>query len=193
VPLARHLTQTTHTHREQWLDTLVRDHPGIQRIVEIGVFRGRFASQILTRFPDAEYLGVDPWRRMGRHAELTAARLAPWPGVTLRRVTSLQAAAEYQGLADLVYIDGSHHRTHVLADLRAWSRLVRPGGIVAGHDYTPSWPGVIAAVQAFMVEAEIPAWSITRGCGDGSRDPPTFFWVVPDHPRAKQDIPREAL
>ncbi len=36
---------------------------------------------------------------------------------------------------DCVYIDGAHNETAVTDDIRAWIWKIRPGGILAGHDY----------------------------------------------------------
>ena len=36
---------------------------------------------------------------------------------------------------DFVYIDGDHHYTNVLADIRAWWPKVRSGAFLGGHDY----------------------------------------------------------
>ncbi len=36
---------------------------------------------------------------------------------------------------DFVFIDADHRYEYVRDDINAWARVVRPGGIVAGHDY----------------------------------------------------------
>jgi predicted O-methyltransferase YrrM len=36
---------------------------------------------------------------------------------------------------DFVYIDANHDYSHVLEDIEAWAKIVKPGGIVSGHDY----------------------------------------------------------
>lgn len=36
---------------------------------------------------------------------------------------------------DFVYIDGDHFYDRVLEDLTEWSKIVKPGGIISGHDY----------------------------------------------------------
>lgn len=49
---------------------------------------------------------------------------------------------------DFVFIDGRHTFGDVMADIELWSKLVRKGGIIAGHDYNhPSYPGVTRAVN----------------------------------------------
>jgi cephalosporin hydroxylase len=34
-----------------------------------------------------------------------------------------------------VYLDADHSKAGVLADLKLWMPKVRPGGVIAGHDY----------------------------------------------------------
>lgn len=49
---------------------------------------------------------------------------------------------------DFVFIDGRHTFGDVMADIELWRKIVRPGGIIAGHDYKhPSYPGVTRAVN----------------------------------------------
>jgi len=50
---------------------------------------------------------------------------------------------------DFVFIDGRHTFGDVVADIELWSQCVRPGGIIAGHDYKhESYPGVTSAINA---------------------------------------------
>lgn len=53
---------------------------------------------------------------------------------------------QYGGEADMVFIDASHDEASVRRDIRTGMRLVKRGGIIAGHDLSPAWPGVVAAV-----------------------------------------------
>ena len=49
---------------------------------------------------------------------------------------------------DVVYLDGDHRGDAVRRDVRAWQSRVRPGGMLAGHDYgNPLYPGLTAAVD----------------------------------------------
>jgi len=41
----------------------------------------------------------------------------------------------------------------VSADLGDWSGLVRPGGIICGHDYSDSWPGTKRAWDEFFARS----------------------------------------
>ena len=37
----------------------------------------------------------------------------------------------------------------VKADINGWYSKVRIGGIIAGHDYSTDWPGIMKAVNEF--------------------------------------------
>ena len=49
------------------------------------------------------------------------------------------------GSIDLVFIDAAHDYESVKADIEAWLPKVR--GVIAGHDYIPTYPGVMKAVD----------------------------------------------
>jgi predicted O-methyltransferase YrrM len=48
---------------------------------------------------------------------------------------------------DFVFIDLSHTYEDTLREIRTYLPKIKPGGIIAGHDYHPEWPGVIKAVN----------------------------------------------
>lgn len=56
---------------------------------------------------------------------------------------------------DFVFIDAGHTYNEVVADINDWLPKVRPGGIIAGHDYTSkSWPEVAKAVNKVLTDVE---------------------------------------
>ena len=73
---------------------------------------------------------------------------------------------------DFVYIDGFHEFDYVMSDLIFWTPKVRPGGIVAGHDYYPFFrSGVIQAADTYTKMHNINTWYVTRERHS------SFFWV----------------
>lgn len=53
-----------------------------------------------------------------------------------------------EGEIDLLYIDADHSYEGTKTAIELWSKHIRPGGIIAGHDYNQnSWPGVVQAVD----------------------------------------------
>jgi predicted O-methyltransferase YrrM len=66
---------------------------------------------------------------------------------------------------DFVFIDGNHAFEFVVRDIAGWSKKVREGGIVCGHDYmdysrTRKWRQmqVKYAVEAWMQANKIHPW-----------------------------------
>ncbi len=52
-------------------------------------------------------------------------------------------------VADLIYIDGPHDEEPVLSDMNLYWDVLRPGGVMFGDDYSPSYCGVPQAVGRF--------------------------------------------
>ena len=136
--------------------------------VEIGTHHAIFADQFMSRFRGSIYL-VDPWAE--KHADfptfypavsdvsvsreddmLTAKTIMEKYGdrVHFMRTTSDEAASyRMDETADFVYIDGLHDYGNISRDIELWYPKVKPGGIIAGHDYHPDLPDVIRAVDEF--------------------------------------------
>lgn len=164
---------------------------GLKVGAEIGVDRGLFSQDICQANPGVKLFGVDPWQDYPEYAEVytepysekcrveAIARLAPYD-VTLIRKKSMDALADFgDDSLDFVYIDGNHAYEFVKDDITGWSRKVRPGGIISGHDYCrPKNParrarqGVIQAVNEYVAENKILPWFIFRGSKCSG-----YFWV----------------
>jgi predicted O-methyltransferase YrrM len=64
---------------------------------------------------------------------------------------SVTAASQYANHSlDFVFIDGGHTYEEVVVDITAWRHKVRAGGVLAGHDYHPDFPGVRRAVFGLL-------------------------------------------
>ena len=51
------------------------------------------------------------------------------------------------GSLDGIYIDSVHTYDEVAATIKRWHPKVKPNRWIAGHDYTPDFPGVIRAIN----------------------------------------------
>jgi len=104
------------------------------------------------------------------------AKLQPWLGsrAQLLVAATAEAAAGWgPGHFDLVFVDAAHSEAAVAADLAAWAPLVRPGGVLAGHDYCQAFPGVIRAAHAAL-----PRGQVLHLAPDA-----VFWWHMPGGPR----------
>jgi hypothetical protein len=70
--------------------------------------------------------------------------------LTAHRGPSAETARAFADSSlDFVFIDARHTYEAAREDIAAWWPKVKPGGLIAGHDYTNS-PGVRAAVDEFV-------------------------------------------
>lgn len=144
---------------------------------EIGVDKGEFSQKFCQA--GLQLYAIDPWASYpdysgpdGNQArfdylyEYTKAKLAPLPHCHLVRKTSMQAVTDFaDNNLDFVYIDANHQLKYVIEDLVEWSKKVRPGGAICGHDYiytaskTPAGTcHVIYALRAFTQAYHIDNW-----------------------------------
>jgi hypothetical protein len=120
--------------------------------VEVGVSQGNFAAEILTEWKSCKtYKLIDLWAHQENYIDVsnvknsefieffnrTKMTLKPWQNITeYYRMYSTEAAKQIQTESlDFAYIDARHDYCGVMEDLEAYWPLVKPGGIMAGHDY----------------------------------------------------------
>ena len=63
------------------------------------------------------------------------------------------------GSLDFVYLVDRHYRTALRERLNTWAKKVRPGGILAGHNYLD---GVLPSGH-FEVKSTVDEWALERG------------------------------
>jgi len=126
---------------------------------EIGVLAGAYAMVLCEAIPRLKYYGIDSWYvggKMKNHAhrgkyEQAKKNLAPYDATLIRKL-SMDAVKDFEDSSlDFVYIDGNHQFDYVVADIIEWTKKVKKGGIVSGHDYvTANKCGVIPAVNGYI-------------------------------------------
>jgi predicted O-methyltransferase YrrM len=146
----------------EWLEQQTK---GAALAVEFGSWCGR-SSMALSA---AKLLVcVDTWAGSPEHADIVAT-VNPWEtwhdtmrdGVRAGAVRPIRGnlrhawvsdglLSQFNDRADLVFVDANHDFTNVLADISLAYRLVRPGGIVAGHDYGTDWECVKMVVDEYV-------------------------------------------
>ena len=120
---------------------------------EIGVKEGQFSEYLLGHWQGKVLYSVDPWREFGqaeyhdadnvsqheqdRNFEKTVRRLARFGDRSKAlRATSAEAAKTIPDASlDFVYLDARHDYASVKEDIGLWYPKVKPGGVLAGHDY----------------------------------------------------------
>jgi hypothetical protein len=147
---------------------------------EIGVRSGNYSLELLSKNPNLHMRCIDTWapyakvsqERQDKHYRHCQDKLAPYK-VDIMKMGSLDALPLVPDESlDFVYIDGRHEFPFVIQDLIGWSKKVKQGGVISGHDYYNFYRGgVILAVDAFTRAYNIQPWYITKELQ------PSFFWV----------------
>jgi hypothetical protein len=123
---------------------------GLKKGAEIGVSKGRYSKWLFSIIKKLKLFCVDPWAVYDGYVELhdpkgqplydgyfeeTKKRLEGKNAVFIRKF-SMDAVNDFRDNSlDFVFIDGNHTFEYVIDDIAAWSKKVRKGGIISGHDY----------------------------------------------------------
>ncbi len=144
--------------------------------VEVGTEQGEYA-EVMARYATVLYC-VDAWKahkgyrdhtrqsKLDRFYEITNNRLKDFNNIWLMRDFSMNAVKKFpDNWLDFVYIDANHDYEHVTEDIIEWTKKVKPGGIVSGHDYTKrkgqdKYYDVVRAVNDYVdkYEKELTIW-----------------------------------
>lgn len=154
---------------------------------EIGTERGYFAKTLLDANPKLKLSCIDAWTvykgyrdhtrqdKLDRYYEETKKLLKPYT-CTIIKDWSMDAVKKFKdGSLDFVYIDSNHDFKNVTDDIAEWSRKVRKGGIVSGHDYVrvrssvecqvkdvvDAW-GHAYGIKIEVTKEEFPSWFYTK-------------------------------
>jgi len=143
---------------------------------EIGVNKGRFSEWICHQMRKNKpklYL-VDPYKSYKEYSEYldqaemdafyesAKVKLAKYNCEFVKKM-SMEAVKDFNDNSlDFVYIDGNHDFQFVVNDIAEWSKKVKPGGIVSGHDYSPYMFQVREAVDGWVRSRHIKPWFLTE-------------------------------
>jgi hypothetical protein len=172
----KHLSRSSGSRSDLWANFV--NHIQAGTLLEIGVWKGAFASCILSRCASVKrYYMIDPWRnlddwnkpcnRMDTEFEkcfreaMEATQFAELKRVVLRGTTTEVIGRIPDGNLDFVYIDGDHTLRGIAIDLISAYAKVRMGGFVAGDDLVPNiWqhgrnfePTLVFPFAAYFAEA----------------------------------------
>ncbi len=122
---------------------------GFRTGAEVGVSSGYYSKHLCSFCPKFKLYSIDAWQLFSgcTHGETQAgmnslyqkavARLASFKNNQIIRDWSMNAVKLFKNESlDFVYIDAAHDYQSVHKDISVWSKRVKKGGIIAGHDYT---------------------------------------------------------
>ncbi len=121
--------------------------------LEIGSFAGESAEIFMASGKFACLHCVDPWMDEQEKTHKAEARFDERHGSDPRVVKHKGVLRDcFRALPDFdfIYIDGDHNYVPVMRDIGQAMLLLKPGGILAGHDYGQHCPGVVHAVNEYF-------------------------------------------
>jgi len=138
----------------------------MESIAEIGSYKGKSTAALLAGCP-GKVTAIDHWKGSLDSNGVTQNLLEIEDGyaafmenvgsaanLKIMKMSSLEAAGKLNGTVfDLVFIDGEHTYEAAKADGQTW--LPKARKIIAFHDYSEKWPGVIQAVQEMFGEVKV--------------------------------------
>lgn len=148
------------SHQE--LEFLARAARGLTKILEVGCFKGR-STRVLADNCSGNVYALDPWNgpyryedgrvflTMGdEHFKEFVKNTQSCNNIIICRGT-LTEYVDHLPVMDFIFLDGDHRYEEVKSDINNSLKLLRSGGILAGHDYTHNdWPGVKKAVDELL-------------------------------------------
>lgn len=176
-------------NRIQLVD-LLKEMNMLGPVAEIGVAEGNFSRDLLVAGVPHLYM-VDNWATIPsatgdgsfpqnwhdkNFREAKQKVKAHWDRVTILKGLSIEMweRVEEKSLS-MVYIDADHSFVGAYTDLTIWTKRVKPGGIVAGHDYLCDDYGVFKAVNDFTKKLNVPVFTIPE---NHIRDA-SFYFIKP--------------
>jgi predicted O-methyltransferase YrrM len=123
-------------------------------IIELGAYSGASTLIMLLANPTLKIHVIDLWEDTNTHETFLEHVAEPFKDrVTYDRRSTEEGLFLLEqggmiGRFDGLMIDAGHTKELVLHDIREGMDLMKPGTLICGHDYHPSWPdnGVSQAV-----------------------------------------------
>ena len=158
--VAKRIPGMLNKKEESWLFDTFRDS---RSHLEIGVFTGKSMFSAASGFKnEARIVGVDPMRKNNQGVgarwvrEVQDATIGMIQRTTNATDVVMMFEDSYEALPklleagerfDSVFIDASHNYEETLFEIVHTTKMINPGGILAGHDYHNDFRGVIRAVK----------------------------------------------
>ena len=166
--------------------------------VELGVASGKYLEVLCKSNPDMKFFGVDPWMPLNGYFDYVFKKtfktlydgavetMKPYTNYEFIQKISMDAINDFEDESiDFVYIDANHEYNFVMEDIIGWTKKVKKGGIICGHDYkrgsSHRHMRVVEAVNDYIKTTGLRPWFLIGGGAkdteeirDASR---SWFWV----------------
>lgn len=135
-------------------------------IVEVGSFCGR-STRALADNTKGRVLAIDPWDGMCQtygmivHSNGYTNEFNEFKSNLADHLLTGKVASQRTKFnnfwvhnPDMIFIDAIHEYDALLEDI-SHARNMMPHGLLCGHDYNPTWPGVIKAIDEIFPNRKV--------------------------------------
>jgi len=138
---------------------------------EIGVYNGVFSKSLYKLIPELKMYLVDPYKYweegyvdslseesqavQDKRYEMVKELYSDLDAEILRMTSKEALSCIEDESLDFVYIDANHSYEHFSSDLEEWSKKVKEGGIVSGHDFSLLFPDICKRLNEVSDDKEI--------------------------------------
>jgi hypothetical protein len=146
---------------------------GFTKGAEVGVGRGSFTRNIIGRNPQLKLFAVDAWKlykdydgypyinqaKLDAYYQKAKGILKPY-NVKFVKDFSKDAVRKFaNGSLDFVYIDANNRYEYSAEDIKAWSKKVKKGGLIAGNNYCNGLTSDFGGMQTYYgVKKAVDEW-----------------------------------
>lgn len=190
---------------------MVEKFPSGSKFVEIGSWKGKSSAYMAVEIANSnkkiDFYCVDTWEGSVEHAgmeelprlyDIFIDNMRPVESYYFPlKLKSLEAVSKFEDKSlDFVFIDASHEYEDVKNDIIAWLPKVKPGGVLAGHDYYIDgydwFPGVKQAVNEqldnFEVEENCFIYKVPANDQEKLKNFPSINFVSIEESQNRRDL-----
>ena len=157
---------------------------------EVEVYGGEYSSVLCKQISGLTLFCIDSWKAYNGYEDMgnnqkkmdfslsEAIRRTQMFDCRLKKMLSTEAVKEFDDNSlDFVYIDANHDFEHCTEDISNWSKKVKRGGIVSGHDFIScNKPDLVIhckdVVEGWTKAKGISPWFVF----DGDKSP-SWCWI----------------
>lgn len=151
-----------------WRIHCIDKFEGIPQAIPLGVTMKQAREHLEKTGQDADYL-LSPERLEHikqfvctgeEQLENFFKNVSNYPNISVE-ITTFDKTFTWREMVDFVFWDANHEYRAVKEGLEYWHARLKPGGLVAVHDYSDNWPGTKKAVEEYCEKynKEFSVWS----------------------------------
>lgn len=131
---------------------------GYKTGAEIGTQGGYFSEKICQANPQVKLYCIDTWENSPEMQKTAMDKLAKYNVSPIKKTSIAAVKNFFDSTLDFAFFGSDSEQKRLAQNLDYWLKVVKPGGIIAGHNYNDS--GVRKTLLAYTKENQISPWFV---------------------------------